>query len=133
MLESYDEYATVRYGRRKAPDFGIARDTSAHGRAVQKESLMSRRRASLLGVGSSAAWLLVGCVTGQVVDGTTDPTQLPSAGSASMSNAGGSAGSAAHPNGGTGGSGGASAGHAGSAQGGASGTTNLGGASGSGV
>jgi hypothetical protein len=120
---------------RTPPDFGIARDTSAHGRTVQKESLASRRRASLLALGSSAAWLLVGCVTGQVVDGTTDPTQLPSAGSASMSNtAGGSAGSAAHPNGGTGGSGGASSGHAGSApQGGASGTTSMGGASGSGV
>ncbi|HEY4102408.1 MAG TPA: glycoside hydrolase family protein [Polyangiaceae bacterium] len=131
----------TRTRRPAAPDFGIGRAQAAHGRAVQKECLLSARTKSALVFGVGVAACVSACVSGQVVDGTggIGETEVPSAGSGSLSMAGtvSAAGSnATHPSGGAGGASGASgaAGHAGTTpQGGASGTssTSMGGASGS--
>jgi hypothetical protein len=140
------------------PDFEISNDNAAHEPTVQKESSKSRAQlaagtgqaarrkrtralggASLFALGSLAAWLTPGCVTGQVVDDGTGDTTQPSAGSASMNTPGGTGSNVTHPSGGSGGSGGTSGvagstSHAGTTSvGGSGGVSNAGGVSGTGT
>ncbi len=135
-------------------DFEISIECAAHGRAVQKESSESRallaagtgRRvgwkrsararalggASLLGLGSLVAWLMSGCVTGQLVDDGTGDTAQGSGGSVPLGAATGAGGSnVAQPSGGASGVAGSAPSHAGSAAvGGSAGASSVGGASG---